>query len=316
MLDYIETTKHLITKDKPFLGYLQKQDYLVYGWQKYFIEGCRNMEIRYNPSMQIIRLKGSPLYYYQGQNFTYSKKIFVESIKYLEDILHIGLFESDLDVLESGIIMEVDRKPKYIISGHQAGKGLSMRLNEKDKGNIRYYSDKLTTLKLYNAGANIQHKQSIPMKEIIKKSGWNPEGNFLKFEAHYSKPHISLNNGRNILLSEIFSPSWEDRLKEDLYNQYQRLEPMRSIEMPTSKKDLSSGEIILLTLAEQACNEGKDLKELLYNKINSIPESVLNHEDKKKRKQKINIMLGKVGKSSKSEYDISDLLESSLYKKE
>jgi len=314
MLDYIEITKHIQGKNKPFLGHLQPEAVYSSGMEKYFVEGCRKMQIEHNPNTQSLKLKGSPLYFIQGHNFTYNKDSYIEGLKHIEDLLEMDLFDSDLDSFEYGIILKVDTKPKYLIAGHNAGKGLLMRTNPKDRGGIRYFEDKMLQLKLYDAGRNIKHKQGMTMKGIIKEAGWNPDGYYVKVEAHYKQPHKLLNDGRAIRLANIFLPKWEKRLKEDLFEQYQRLEPMKTIELPTNKSELSSADIILLSLAEVSINQGIDLKRTLFEKINSIPENILNMEDKKARRRQINKLLERIETAPKSMYDLSDLLASALVK--
>lgn len=314
MLDYIEITKHIQGKNRPFLGHLQPEAVYSSGMEKYFVDGCRKMQIEYNPGMGILKLKGSPIYFIQGHNFTSEKGKYIQGIQYVENLLNMDLFDSDLDALESGIILEIDTKPKHLIAGHRAGQGLVMRENPKDRGGIRYFSDSQIQLKLYDAGRNILHKQGMTMKGIIKASGWNPEGNYLKVEAHYKKPHLVLNKGKGIRLAEIFSHKWEDRLKEDLFEQYQRLEPMKTVELPTKKSELSSADIILLSLAEVSMNQGIDLKKVLYERVNSIPEDILNAEDRKARKRQIKKMLERIEETPKSQYDLSELLASALTK--
>ncbi len=314
MLDYIEITKHIQGKNKPFLGHLQPEAVYSSGMERYFVQGCRKMEIEHNPNTQSLKLKGSPLYFIQGHNFTYNKDSYIEGLKHIEDLLEMDLFDSDLDSFEYGIILKVDTKPKYLIAGHNAGKGLLMRTNPKDRGGIRYFEDKMLQLKLYDAGRNIKHKQGMTMKGIIEEAGWNPDDNYLKVEAHYKQPHKLLNDGKAIRLADIFLPKWEKRLKEDLYEQYQRLEPMKTIELPTNKSELSSADIILISLAEVSMNQGIDLKKTLYEKINSIPEDILNMEDRKARKRQIKKMLERIETAPKSMYDLSDLLASALTK--
>lgn len=312
MIDYIEITKHLRDKDTVNLGHLQHEAEYASGLHKFFVNGCRNMELQYNPSQNYIRLKGSPLYFIQGHNFTWDKQSFNEAIKYIQKLINLDLYDSIVDKLEYGKIIKIESKPQRIISGHLTGKGLTMEEKSRDKGNIRYFNDSNVSLKLYNAGANIQHKQGLTMKGIIQEAGWNPEDNFLKFESHYKKPYLNLNKGKGFSLSEMLLPSFEKLLKSDLYNQYQRLEKMKSLEIPSSKKELSSGNIILLALAEIAMNQGKDIKKLIDNYIKSIPENILNQEDKKARRKQIKSMLEKVQTSESNEFDISEQLAKAL----
>jgi len=126
MLDYIEITKHIQGKNKPFLGHLQPEAVYSSGMERYFVQGCRKMEIEHNPNTQSLKLKGSPLYFIHGHNFTYNKDSYIEGLKHIEDLLEMDLFDSDLDSFEYGIILKVDTKPKYLIAGHNAGKGLKI----------------------------------------------------------------------------------------------------------------------------------------------------------------------------------------------
>ena len=315
MIDYIQITKHLNSKDTLNFGYLQLEAEYASGLQKFFVKGCRNMEFMYNQRLNYIILKGSPMYFIQGHNFTYDKGIFIEAIKYIEKLIGIILFDCIVDRLEYGAIMKVDIRPQRVITGHLAGNGLTMEERTKDKGNIRYFNDTNVSLKLYNAGINIQHKQGLKMKDIIQAAGWNPKNNFIKFEAHYKNPHLSLNNGKGLLLSDILLPSYEKILKADLLKQYKRLEKMKSIVIPSTKKELFTSDIILLTLAEIALNQGIDIKKLIHSFIKSIPEEVLTAEDKKARRKKVKELLEKVQSSIKSEFDITDNLTNVLYHK-
>jgi len=152
------------------------------------------------------------------------------------------------------------------------------------------------------------------MQGIIKEAGWNPDGYYLKVEVHYKQPHKLLNDGRVIKLSDIFLPKWEERLKQDLLVQYQRLQPIKAVELPTNKSELSSADIILRRLAKDKMNQGIDLKRTLYDDINFIPEYLMSIKDKKARKRQIKKLLERIETAPKSMYDLSDLLALALAK--
>jgi len=312
MIDYIELIKCLRDGETLNFGHLQLEAEYNGGMKKYYVRGCRQMEIQYNPQQQIFKLKGSPLYFIQGHNFTWDKQLFIEALKYIESLIGITLFDCVVDKFEYGKIVEIESKPQRIISGHFAGNGLSMDERSKDRGNIRYFNDSLVSLKLYNAGINIQHKQGLKMKDIIQQAGWNPKGNFIKFEMLLKKPHISLNNGKELKLSDILLPSFEVTLNNELIGQYKRLNKMKSIEMPSTKKELYSSDIILLTFAEIVLNQDKDPKKLIHTFIKAIPENVLSPEDKKARRKQIKTLLEKVHSIDISEFDISENLVKAL----
>lgn len=316
MIDYIQATKHLSDKDRLFLGHCRLEAEYSSGWQKYWLQGCEKLEIWYNPSLNWMRLQGSIMYYWQGHNFTYDKKGFVAAIDYIIKIIHIPIWDAMIEAFEYGVIMQVPKKPKEYIKRHSSIPSEKLTLNEKpkDKGNFRWWKDKNVCNKMYDAAQNIKKKQGLQRKEILKESGWNPEGEFLKWEAHYLKPEI-LNHGKGLLLADLMKPYWENVFKEDLYVQYKRLIPMKSLITPTNKKDLSSADIVMLTLAETQINAGESLQEIkkmLYDKINAIPEGVLSKADKDSRKRQIKALLEKLQESPESEWDLSEKLAEAL----
>ena len=316
MIDYIQATKHLSDKDRLFLGHCRLEAEYSSGWQKYWLQGCEKLEIWYNPSLNWMRLQGSIMYYWQGHNFTYDKKDFVAAIDHIIKIIHISIWDAMIEAFEYGVIIQVPKKPKEYIKRHSSIPSEKLILNEKpkDKGNFRWWEDRNVCNKMYDAAQNIKKKQGLQRKEILKESGWNPEGEFLKWEAHYLKPEI-LNHGKGLLLADLMKPYWENVFKEDLYVQYKRLIPMKSLITPTNKKDLSSADIVMLALAEAQINAGENLQEvkkMLYDKINAIPEGVLSKADKDSRKRQIKSLFDKLQESPESEWDLSEKLEKAL----
>ena len=316
MIDYIQATKHLSDKDRLFLGHCRLEAEYSSGWQKYWLQGCEKLEIWYNPSLNWMRLQGSIMYYWQGHNFTYDKKDFVAAIDHIIKIIHISIWDAMIEAFEYGVIIQVPKKPKEYIKRHSSIPSEKLILNEKpkDKGNFRWWEDRNVCNKMYDATQNIKKKQGLQRKEILKESGWNPEGEFLKWEAHYLKPEI-LNHGKGLLLADLMKPYWENVFKEDLYVQYKRLIPMKSLITPTNKKDLSSADIVMLALAEAQINAGENLQEvkkMLYDKINAIPEGVLSKADKDSRKRQIKSLFDKLQESPGSEWDLSEKLEKAL----
>ena len=316
MIDYIKATKHLQSKDNLFLGHCTFEAGYSSGWKRYSIQGCEKLDVWYNPLLDTMRLEGSVMYYWQGHNFTFNKRGFFSAIKYIGTILKTDLWDAMVEVFEYGVIMEVQTKPKDYIQHHKASpnEGLTMNERPKDKGNFRWYDDKNVSLKMYDAGRNIQHKQGLQRKSIIEESGWNPEGDYLKWEAHYLKPEI-LNHGKGLLLADLMNPNWENVFKADLYLQYKRLIPMKSILMPKDKKDLSTPDILVLDMVEKAINEGvgiQEVKKMLYNRINSISDDTLTKADKDSRKRQIKTLLAKVKEEPESKWDLSAKFEEVL----
>lgn len=317
MIDFIQVTKHLGSKDKLFLGHLEHEAQYSSGWNKYRLQGCEKIEIYWNPENSMLRLKGSIMYYWQGHNFSYSKEGFLKAIEHINRILNVNLWDSIIQVFEYGIIMEVSHKPKEYIKRHNAAQSEKLIMNEKgkDKGNFRWWADSNVSLKMYDASKNILMKQGNDKKAIIEKEGWNPEGYFLKWEAHYLKPEI-LNHGKGLILANLMNPQWENIFKEDLYSQYKRLIPMRTIIKPTTKKELNSVDLIIREVLE-SLNTNIDIQEfkkIIYNGINTKYDIILNKSDKDQRKRQIKAAFDKIKESPESSWDLSKKLEEALLK--
>lgn len=317
MIDYLQATKVLMPKDKPFLGHMQREAVFESGWNKYRLTGCKSIEVWHNEPVGLFRIKGSLAYFYQGHNFSFSNRQFVDAANYVNDILHLNCYDSFVDLFEYGLILEVKDVPQnYILNHREKPKsGLLQYENPKDRGNFKRWESPGIRLKMYNAGKNIQQKQDLQMQELIQAKGWNPEGNYLKFEAHYKKPEALLNKGRGIMLADLVNPNFNKIFRADLYNQYNRLMPMGKIRFPDNKKDLSTSDLLMLTLAETNLNEGntlQEVKKLLYDRVNAISEEVLTDADKKARKRQISVLLGKIQTTPESRWDLSDKLKAAL----
>ena len=316
MIDFISATTSFDDKDNMFLSHLQHEATYNSGWHKYYLQGCEKLAVWIHPSLHIMRIEGSVAYYWQGNNFSFSRKQFFEAIDHIRSLLHIDLWKSTINAFEYGVIMQVQMKPKDYIKHHFSIPAEKLTLSEKpkDKGQFRWWNDKNVSLKMYDAGRNIEMKIGAHRRDIIRDAGWQDEGEYLKWEAHYIKPE-SLNKGVGLRLYQLVDHDWNNTFKEDLYSQYQRLIPMRSIIIPNNKKDLTTADILLLTMAEEVVNEGRtreELKKVLYAKINSIPDCVLTKSDKDFRKAQIRKLLSNIKEAPQSIYDLSMELQKAL----
>jgi hypothetical protein len=316
MVDYIELTK-VLHNDNVFLENLQHDASYQSGWDKYLLPGCRDLDVWYKPTASLIRIKGSFAYFYKGHNFSFSEQEFVEAINVINGILNIDLYDAVVDCFEFGTIIQVDNLPKYYIQNHREKpkSGLYKYDNPKDKGNFRRWESPKIRLKMYDAGKNIKTKQGQNMRQIIQAEGWNPEGNYLKLEVHYKKPEVCLNRGRRMLLADLVNPNYNKNFRSDLYNQYKRIMPMGKIKIPNNKKDLSTSNLLLMTLADAKLDEGntfQEVKRMLFDKVNSIPEEGLTNADKKARKRQISSLMGKIHVCGESKWDLSEQLKAAL----
>jgi hypothetical protein len=313
-IDFIEAYGFFTGKDTPYFGHLQEwSENKVRGSYTYILEGQKKVKIHYSPATGELVMEGSMMYFWQGHNFIYSKSSFVDAIDYIGKLLHVNLWGMYLNILECGVIFEVDKSPTDYIQHHREGKGMMLYEDPKDKGRIRKFNDKLAHRKMYDAGYNLKYKASKAIRETIKAADWNPKSNYLKWEVHYIKPELSVNAGYGIRLSDLMNPQWEAVFSVDVYDQYQRIIPMKAILPPVNKSSLHAADILAIELAETKLNEGKTLnevKKMLYARINA--SSLLTKTDKDARKRQIRVTLDKLAVAKESPWDISRQLEKAL----
>ena len=317
MIDFIQATTTFNGKVTTILPHLGKPDAVFSsGWTKYYLNGCERLALWIHPEHQMVKLEGSVPYYWQGNNFSFNQDLLREAINHLSSFLKVDWWKAELNAFEYGVIMEVKMKPKEYILHHSAkpSEHLLLTEKEKDNGSYRNWNDRNVKLKMYDAGRNIIVKQGEDRKTIIREAGWQDAGQFLKWEAHYLKPEC-LNRGVALHLYDLMNKDWNNTFKEDLYLQYQRLLPMKSIILPDNKKDLSTADILAITFAEQSLNEGQPLealKKILYGRINSIPDEVLSRPDKDARKRQVKALLDKIKESPQSKWDLSEQIQKTL----
>lgn len=315
MIDFVRLVSNHFDKNTPFFQYCKKVADYVTGIKEYKIQGCEVLKLLWKPS-GLLTISGSIPYYWQGHNFSFANSDFYQAIEHLSKLLAVDLWKSVVSEFEFGVIIESDTLPKHYISNHKARKEakLNQYVNEKDKGRFTSWKDKGRLLKMYDAGANIQMKQGLSRKKAIRGAGWQPEKKYLKFEIHYLDASI-LNKGRELLLADIMHPDWQQKFKEDLLEQYKRLTPMATIKEPSSKKDLTTSDIIALALVENGLNNNQSIEEVkknLYSRINVISDSILSKADKDSRKRHIKTILDKIQVSDNSKWDLTEKLAQAL----
>ena len=132
MIDYISVIKYM-HKGSPFLGHCNQFAAYANGWLCYYIEGCEKLKVLWNPDTLQLRIQGSLMYYWQGHNFTCSMPDFVQAVEYLQEVLQVGLWDSEVEAFEFGVIVEVGQKPKLFVQNHHARAGTGLTENEKGK---------------------------------------------------------------------------------------------------------------------------------------------------------------------------------------
>ena len=319
MIDFIKAIKSYSDKDTINWHHLQHKASYDTGWSKYSLKGCRELDVWIHSINKLLRLEGSIAYYWHGHNYRFTKTDFREAMTHIGRLIGVDMWKAMVEVFEYGIVMPVEKKPKDYIRNHSALPSEKLVMNEKpkDKGTFRWWEekkDKWVALKMYDVGKNIKQKQTKSMMVNLSELGWCPDEDYLKFEAQYLKPDY-LNKGKGLELGDLVNSDWDNVFKEDLYVQYKRLLPMRSIIYPNNKKDLCTADILALSYAEEVMKGGttiEGLRKALYARINSIPKEILSKQDKDARKRQIKALLGKLKESEISEWDLSEKIQQVL----
>lgn len=316
LIDFIKASGIFSGKDTPFFGNLQFKKEIN---DRFFYSTTgalrRPIEIIYHPESGMMTFKGSVMYFTRGHNFTFNRSEFNEGINYIGQLLQIGkkIWDMQIDEIECGVIIEVDKPPKEYIKHHREGKGMNMIIDHANKNNFRGFDDPFAFRKVYDAGRNIQLKQSIKgQRKLIEKEGWDKDTNYFKFEVHYKKPHL-LNNGVALLLHDIVTDKWDDIFSSDVIDQYNLLHKMKQIIPPSDKSDFHVQDILAIELVENMIMEGMTLDEVrksLYNRINA--SDILSKTDKDARKASIRKLFQKMTLEKKSSWDLSDQIKSAL----
>lgn len=318
MIDFVSATK-CTGKDSINLSNCRPLPVCFNGWQKYLLEGCERLAVLHNPTAGLLKIEGSLPYWLQGHNFAFSRAGYIEAVELLRQALGLPLWDAEVDAFEFGAIVPVESEPKQYIQRHFAPAGSKLKLNEKgkDAGAFRWWEDPFVSLKMYDAGKNIKMKQGLQRREVIQQAGYCPTSHYLKFETHYKpKAMPVLNNGLAVLLEDLQKPGFLAHLKQRTIEQYHQLKPMRALESPTSKKDLSSTDIITQAFVETYMKaEGKPMqaaKKELFQRINAFPDTLLTKADKDARKRQINVVFGRLKESESSPWDLTEKIEAAL----
>ena len=315
MLDFIQATQYNC-KDSPNLGHCKQYPSRLneYGWNTYTLQGCKELEVLWNPDSSLLRVKGSFPYWWQEHNFSFSNSDFVESISVLQGLLDYPLWDASIDAFEYGCIIPVEYSPSQYIRNHNALPKSHLNMNEKgkDKGAFRWWEDSNKSLKMYDAGKNIKMKQGLKTREVIKSAGYDPERQYLKFEMHIKKPGM-MNKGKDIVLEDLQSPTFLQSLNKTLVDQYHLLMPMKTLIQPSNKKNLSALDIAVSLYVENLINQGIPIYEAKKNVYNFINQAgCLDKQDKDARKATFRKVFVKLQESVESQWDLTHKIKEAL----
>lgn len=311
MIDFISATKCLY-KDTPNLSNCKWISTNTSGWERFELMGQKAMKVLWKPSDGLLKIEGSIPYFVQGHNFSFDKSGYIDGINLLQCLLDVGLWDAWLNEFEHGVIFPVDGKPVDYIKYHSALKHSRLRecINGNDKGNGKWWEGSAFDVKMYNPKANFQHKVGYKQRRDIE--GYNPDMEYLKFEAHYNKPHL-LNAGRDLLVEDLQCPDCLSNLHTLLLSKYQLLHPMKTLIKPTDKGQLKYQELVTMKLVEVLMNQGMTISEAQREVYRFMDEfDCLTKPDKDKRKATARSVFGRLQESEKSQWDLTEKIEEAL----
>lgn len=309
MYDYIEISKQLY-KDTANLIHLEERNKFTSGSTLYHIPGNKPLTLIHNPESNKINISGSIPYFLNGHNFSTNNKEFYQGFEYLENLLQISLFDSIVEKFEFFQIVETPMKANAIIKNHLAPEGMGTFINKN--GNGRTFEDNLYKLKMYNPQKRIFQVANLETQMQAEGLGFDRNKQFTKFEVHYKKPYQVLNQGHNVILSDLLNPEFINKIEDNYLQQYSRIMKPKSVKIPATKKELTTDKIILLALAESTGSTGQSVKEVLYSFLKQIPDSVLTKEDKKARQAQIRKLLKIIQEEDINKYDLTELLKEKM----
>ena len=314
MIDYLLIVKHLTHEDTINFANLEEKSYYsgtdVY---RYSLKGCTDIEVMFYASSYTLKVKGSFLYFQYGHNFVTERSRFIAAVRSVEDVLGIQLGDSFVEEFEYGAFLQVPSKPSDYIRNHKPLPCAKLEENQRprDKGNFKWYDDQCVSLKMYDAKVNFNKKLTKEVKEELRLDGWNPEANYLKFEAHYKKPHLLLNKGRGITLQDLMSPQWERRLKMDLLAQYRRLYALDKV----YTSDRTTAGILMCSFINSGISLGiapEETRKTIYEALRGPFTPEFSPSDIKARQRQFRKLLKSISQIPRSPYDVTDVLKNTL----
>lgn len=308
MLDFLSIEKPLF-KDKPNFASLESIGF-SYGKHIYQMPNLPQVKIYHSEQAKYLNIKGSLPYLVNGQNFSFNDYEFKLAIDALQDALEVSLLNAWVNSFEYGKIIECGQDIGLTIKNHHRLKGAKLRAYSDG----RYFENGLYKMKVYNAKTRIVQQLGKVERDILKRLGeYDPNKNYLKIEMHYKKPERMFQRAEGVYLIDLMSKDFINLCKENLVEMYQQIEKGGEVQIPENKKHLSSLNLVYIALKEAGLQYGFEPKEKLQEVLKSIPEEVLNVNDKKQRRRQIRQAEELLKSGELSRFDMSEPLKKGLW---
>ena len=298
MIDLVQVVSQI--KDTVNMEHLRDKDVASNGWHLYELSNCKPIKVWINEEGEI-KFKGSLPYFWQGHNFFYSLEDCKNTLEYISNTIQVDVFSGECALLEYGHVIPIKYPVMELLKHHIKIPRFKPQLYDYGK----FFNGRNRKVKCYDAAKRLKQMTSVAIRDsLVAKGLFDPSQFYLKFENHYKNPHHHLNDGRLLTMEIVVSDPFQTILKNDLYNTYDMIRKTGRIEMPKTKKDLSSSEVVLIAFNELCEEANIDPIQYLKLKINAFG-SILSIHDKKSRKRQICKLQKKLVPSENSIYDIS-----------
>lgn len=276
--------------------------------EEYYLINCGNtdMIIKWSPQYQKILIEGSPAYFIQSHNYCFNVKQLRDAIEYISDVLNVGIVDFDVTRFEYGLNLEIPFDIKDVLFSHTNIPGMkTMSFN-----NGKYFEDRVLTMKLYDFQMNAKRKLSKETRlQMEHDFGYSPDANYLKLECHYKRPQVAFKES-NLTVNTLLNETFEQHCKSDLYNKYQNIKKLGSVEIK-NKKQLSSSTLPLIALKKYAELIGIPVDQIIKQVIREY-SGILSVDDKKARMKQYRNNMKKI-EIKQSPFDVSNMLQNELF---
>jgi len=306
--DFIDIAKRL-DKDKVCLDFLEHEGSYSSGWEKFVLKSMNKMEVWIRESTNEMKVKANLHYFLKGHNFHSSKIDLINGLQYSSELLNVNLFNAEAKAFEFGTVINIKHNPQEFLSNHiSINKNPLQPFYKLKKLTGKGFEDSIKRIKLYDAGHRI--KSTLPEAiriDLSNSYGYDKAKHYIRIESHYKQPEAYFKK-RNIYVDDILQDGFMKICKEDLITTYKSIMKTGIIQLPKKKADINSSTLPLILLKELGILFDFNPEELLKQKLKSIPEEILNRNDKKARSRNIKANLKKLDGKGISQYDIFEML--------
>ncbi len=307
--DYIDIAKRL-GKDNVCLDHLQWFGN-SYGWEKFNVINKKKIEVWIRNDE--IKVKANIFYFMNGHNFHNSNIDLIDGLQYVSELLNVNLFNAEAKAFEFGTVINIQHNPQEFLSNHISINKIPLQPYYKkgtEKLTGKKYFDKSNAFEfeIYDVGHRIKSTISKAIRDDLSNSyGYDKAKHYIRIESHYKQPEACFKK-RNIYVDDILQDGFRNICKEDIITKYKSIMKTGIIQLPKGKDDLSTADILLRILMEQAILHGFNPEELWNQMIKALPTELLTKNDKYDRKKQFQKYLKKLKLNEKSQYDISEML--------